>query len=53
MKIIVFWEENIMRFLADLIPQLKIKSLSLQMKKPHSKTGNEFLRKYGLMAKSM
>lgn len=53
MKIIVLRGENIMRFLADLIPQLRIKPLSLQMKKTNSKTGNEFLRKYGLMSKSM
>lgn len=46
-------KKNIMRFLADLIPQLRIKSLSLQMSKPHSETGNAFLHKCGLMDKRM
>lgn len=42
-----------MRFLAHLTPQLRIKSLSSQMSKPQSKTGNAFLRKCGLMDKRM
>lgn len=46
-------KKNIMRFLADLIPQLRIKSLSPQMSKPQPKTGNVFLHKCGLMDKRM
>lgn len=46
-------KKNIMRFLAHLTPQLRIKSLSLQMSKPQSKTGNAFLHKCGLMDKRM
>lgn len=44
-------KKNILRFLADLIPQLRIKCLSLQMSKPQSKTGNVFLHGCGLMDK--
>lgn len=46
-------KKNIMRFLADLILQLRIKSLSLQMSKLQSKTGTAFLHKCGLMDKGM
>jgi len=46
-------KKNIIGFLADLLPQLRIKPLSLQMSKPQSKTGNAFLHKCGLKDERM